>query len=131
MIGGNATGEVVNPSGELSFIPIGVTVFEDALENDLDEILGDIGFASEAGKEAKEGPVVAFEEVAEPGEFSGPHRQHQVVVAGFVHGVKGRGGGAGGRGCEREGCGDGRHGSKSWGSDLRVYRTTERGLRFF
>ena len=87
VIGGDAATEVVEPGAEFSFVAVGVAVFEDALEDDLHEILGGVGGTNEPGKKAVERAVVTLKEVAEPGEFAGAHGKHQVMVADVVHGI--------------------------------------------
>ena len=100
VIGGDAATEVVEPGAELSLVAVGVAVFEDALEDDLDEIFGRIRVAGETSQKAKEGAMMPFEQVAKPRKLTGSHGEHQIVVTGIVHEVRCRSGCAGRRGSE-------------------------------
>jgi len=84
VVGRNASGEVVDSGGEFAFVAVGVPVFEHTLEDDLNEVLGDLGFAGKSGEKAEEGAVVSFEQVTESRELAGSDGQHEVVVAGVV-----------------------------------------------
>ena len=66
MVGGDLAGEVVDPGGEPALVAVGVPVFEDAVEDDLHEILADRRLVGQAHEETVEAPVMALEEFAEP-----------------------------------------------------------------
>lgn len=102
MVGGTTAREVIHPGGEVAFVAIGVPVFQDALENDLSDVLGGVAIPRDLGQEAEERTVVAFEEFAKRVEFAIADGEHQFMVGlggGYGHGgssAKLSRGGAGG-----------------------------------
>ncbi len=80
MIGGAASGEVIHPGGEVSLIPVGVPVFEHALEDDLGDVLRGRAITGVFSEEAKKRSVVFFEEFSERVEVALAHGEHQFMV---------------------------------------------------
>lgn len=119
------------PGGEFALVAVGVPVFEDALEDDLDDVFGGINGAGEPGEETEERTVVPLEKIAEAGELAGAYLEHQVVVAGIVHGFREHNCSVLGRGSEgdlgrREG-----HGATAWWAGRGRNRTEAKALPDF
>ena len=97
MIGSDGAREVKNPGGKLAFVAVGVPVFQDAVENNLDEIFADGRLVGETQKETVEPPLVALEEFTELPDIAGADGKHEVVIGRGCHvGEHTNCGGAGG-----------------------------------
>ena len=79
-------GEVVDPGGKLALVAVGMAVFQDAVENDLHQVLADGRLVGQAHKKPVERAVVAFEEFTELPDFPGAHGNHEFMVVLGVHG---------------------------------------------
>lgn len=90
MVGGNAPRQMIEPRGEFALVPVGVPVFEDPLENDLDQVFGGVAIADQASEKTEQGAMVALEEVAQTTEFARADGEHKIVIAGFGHGMRRR-----------------------------------------
>jgi hypothetical protein len=83
VVGGNLAGKMVDPGGELALVAVGVPVFQDAVENELHEILAGGALAGESHEETIERPVIALEQVAQPLDLAGAHGEHEFVIGGI------------------------------------------------
>ena len=86
MVGSDLAGDVVDPGGEPALVTVGVPVFENAVEHELDEILAGGAVARVPHEKAVERAVVAFKELAELVDLARAHGDHEFVVSEGVHG---------------------------------------------
>ncbi len=85
VIGGHFARDVVDPGGELALVAVGVPVFEDAVEDNLHEVLAHGRLVGQAHEETEERPVIALEQFAEPPDLSGAHGNHEFVIGEICH----------------------------------------------
>jgi hypothetical protein len=86
MVRGDLSGEVIDPGGEPALVAVGVPVFEDAIEYELDQVLACRAVAGVAHKKAVQRAMVPFEELAELVDLASADGYHEFVVGEWVHG---------------------------------------------
>src|SRR5258708_30538779 len=89
MRGDRLAGHVVQPGAEVSFVAVSVPVFEDAFENNLNQVLAQRAMPGEIDKETVKPAVVTFKKLAELIEVAIANGEHEVVVVSRVHRVAG------------------------------------------
>ena len=71
---------MIHPGGETAVVAVGMAVFQDALENGLDNVFGGEPVAGRLGQVTIERAVMAFEKLAERIKLAAAHGEHQVMV---------------------------------------------------
>jgi cephalosporin-C deacetylase len=130
VIGGHLARQVVDPRGEFTFVAVGVPVFENAVEDNLHQVLAGGRLVGQAHEKPVQAPVVALEEFTKLPDFSGTHGDHEFMVGGGFHdgGEANRGGS--GVNSELRDRGE-EHGKWSWAVCGREYRPGPERLQGF